>query len=107
MEIDPFALLDKAREQAFVADGVDQARHALAVLLNPPEGGQGEGRAAWRSGNVQAVLNVMGQLGKFVTELLKHGAAERGFARAHLAGELHEALAFANPVQQVVERFAL
>ena len=40
-------------------------------------------------------------------QLLEQGAAEGGFARAHLAGELHKTLALANAIQQMVERFAV
>ena len=40
--------------------------------------------------------------GKMAVELLQHGSAQRRLARAHLAGELDEALALADAVQQVV-----
>src|ERR1039457_6562803 len=40
-------------------------------------------------------------------ELFQQGAAEGGFARADLAGELHKALALADAVEQMVEGFAM
>ena len=45
--------------------------------------------------------------GKTRVELFQQRAAERRLARADLAGELHEALALADAVEQVVERLAM
>jgi len=45
--------------------------------------------------------------GKTCVELFQQRAAERRLARAHLAGELHEALALADPVEQMIERLAV
>ena len=40
-------------------------------------------------------------------ELFQHRAAQRRLARAHLAGKLHETLALADAVKQMVQRFAV
>ena len=43
--------------------------------------------------------------GVVIVELLEHRAAKGRLARADLAGHLDKALALANPVEQVIERF--
>jgi len=45
--------------------------------------------------------------GKHAVELFEQRAAQRRLARADLAGELHEALALADAVKQVIIRFAV
>ena len=45
--------------------------------------------------------------GKFGAKLFQQGAAEGGFARADLAGQLDKALALANAVEQMVEGLAM
>ena len=45
--------------------------------------------------------------GKVAIELLEHRAAQCRLARAHLAGELHEAFALADAVKQMVQGLAV
>src|SRR5207249_8083707 len=40
-------------------------------------------------------------------EMLEQSAAQRRFARSHLAGEKNESLSLANPEQQVIECLAM
>ena len=44
---------------------------------------------------------------KCVVELFEQRAAQRRLARAHLAGELDEALALADAVKQMIDRLAM
>ena len=83
MKINPLALLHEAGEQAFVADGVDQTRHALAVLMNPPERGQGEIRPARRAGYVQTMGDVLADFLKFQrAQMIPHRDALAKLAQA-------------------------
>ena len=55
-------LLDVPGEEAFVANGVDQAWDAVCVIEHAPESRCGEVRPALRAGNSQAVLHVLANL---------------------------------------------
>ena len=59
---DAVGFFNKAGEQRLVADGVDEARDAAAVIENPPERGLREKRDALRSGNGEPVLDILGGL---------------------------------------------
>ena len=75
-EVDPLGLLGEAGEEELVADGVDQARDALAVIVNPPERRRGEIGRAVGPGNLEPVLDV---LADFVAperiQMVAHGDA--------------------------------
>ena len=45
--------------------------------------------------------------GKIFPKLIEQRAAQGRFARADFAGQLHETFSLANPVEQMVERFAM
>ena len=59
VEINPFALLDKTCEQAFVTHGIDQAWDALAVIVNPPERRTCEVGSAVTAGDMDAMLDIL------------------------------------------------
>ena len=56
--VDPVALLDVAGEEAFITEGIDEARNAFGIAVNAPERAVGEGGFAVRAGGMEAVLDV-------------------------------------------------
>src|SRR6266850_711041 len=52
-------LLDKTRQQTFVADRINKARYPLGVAINPPNRRLGKDRRALRARNGQPMLHIL------------------------------------------------